>query len=59
MSKIIYNNRNCPTRRWQCGYCGSIFEFDESDISENYDYDENPSSRYVVCPICKRSNELI
>ena len=64
MKKILKNNMS-TTIKCQCKDCGSLFEFDYTDIQRREEtsmaflYGSNTFTvRFVVCPVCAYENKF-
>ena len=64
MKKILKNNMSTPIK-CQCKDCGSLFEFDYTDIQRREEtsmaflYGSNTFTvRFVVCPVCAYENKF-
>ena len=52
LEKHEYQNRAPKTKTYiyRCGYCGSVIQFDNTDIKEEIYYTD--IDHYAVCPEC-------
>ena len=42
--------------RFTCPYCGCEYEYDDSDLHEEYGLTSTGSYNYVICPCCGKKN---
>jgi len=55
MKIVKYGNIPTPNNfRFECDYCGCVWECEENEVKSSYQYNERWI--YCKCPTCDRSN---
>lgn len=54
----VIKNGSAGKKSGKCYHCGSLIEYEDSELSEGIGYDPSLDmgiwSKYLFCPVCKR-----